>query len=154
EFTMTNKISGVLFGTLAIAGLCVANTTGQGTAGQAGSGPTVKPSAVTSKVGTPPPASATTTTSAGEGKTKISTQNNPTDTDSMGVEKVDMDGDGNVEDTNLVWDDEDKVLYAYDDGTFTCNNGGTGSGNLLVATYAAGNPKGRPAGSGFWVADL
>ena len=65
-----------------------------------------------------------------------------------------MDGDGDAEDTNLVWDDEDKVLFASSSGQFTCRNGGTATADLLVATYASGNSLNKPAGSGFWVADL
>jgi len=155
ESTMRNKISGVVFGMFAMVGLCVVSTAGQGQASSSGpSGPAVKPGAVIAKTGTPPPASATKATSIGNGKTTVSTQNNAADTDSVWVEKLDIDGDGDVDDTNLLWDDEDKVLYAFASGSFTCKNGGTGSGNLLIAAYAAGNPKMRPAGSGFWVADL
>jgi hypothetical protein len=152
---MKNRISGIVFGMLAIVGLCVVNTAGQGQASTAGpGGPAVKPGAVIGKAATPPPAGASTATTVGNGKAKVSTQNNATDTDSAWIERLDVDGDGDVEDTNLVWDDEDKVLYAYASGSFTCKNGGKGSGDLLIAAYGAGNPKQRPAGSGFWVADL
>jgi hypothetical protein len=117
-------------------------------------GPTVKPTAVGKKAGTAPPASATPTKTAGNNKAKVSTANSATDDDSFWVEKLDVDGDGDVEDTNLVWDDEDKVLFAYSVGAFACRNGGTATAELLVATYAAGNARKKPAGSGFWVADL
>lgn len=39
-------------------------------------------------------------------------------------------------------------------GAFTCKNGGTATAELLVATNGVGNPRNRPAGSGFWLADL
>jgi hypothetical protein len=120
----------------------------------AATGPSVKPAAVSKKAGTPPPSSAQTATSAGNNKAKVSTANSASDTDSFWIEKVDVDGDGDVEDTNLVWDDEDKVLFAYTVGAFGCRNGGTATAELLVATYAAGNARNRPPGSGFWIADL
>ena len=42
----------------------------------------------------------------------------------------------------------------YSNAAFACRNGGTATAELLVATYAAGNAGKKPAGSGFWVADL
>ncbi len=113
-------------------------------------GPSVKPDAVAKMAGSPPPASAKTATSVGEGDVKMSTA----DDDSYWVQEMDIDGDGNVEETDFVWDDEDKMLFAYADGTFMCKGGGTGSGGLLVGVNAAGNSRNRPAGSGFWVAGL
>jgi hypothetical protein len=115
-------------------------------------GPAVKPAAVSKRAATPPPASATKAKSVGKVTAKTSTANTPADDDIFGLEQLDIDGDGNVDDSNLVWDDEDKVLFAYSDGTFTCKNGATGTGELLVATNGADNPRKRPAGSGFWVA--
>jgi hypothetical protein len=117
-------------------------------------GPAVNPASVQKKAGTPPPANATKVKSAGGTAVKASTANAAADDDSFWTEEIDIDGDGNVEATSLIWDDEDKVLFSYSDGTFTCANGGTGTGELLIATYAAGNTGKRPAGSGFWVADL
>jgi hypothetical protein len=114
----------------------------------------VNPSAVVKKVGTPPPANAGKGTSIGKGKAMVSTANTPTDTDSVWAEKIDIDGDGNVDDTQALWDDEDKILYYAKDGTFTCMNGGTGSGGMLVAVYAEGNAYGKPANSGWWVAEV
>jgi hypothetical protein len=114
----------------------------------------VKPGAVTTKAGSTPPAGAKTSTTAGGTKTKVSTANHATDSDSFWLERIDVDGDGDVEETNLVWDDEDKVLFAYSIGAFGCKGGGTATAELLVATFAEGNPRKRPAGSGFWVADL
>lgn len=120
----------------------------------AAAGPTVKPTAVAKKAGTAAPASAKPTKTAGNNKAKVATANSATDDDSFWIEKLDIDGDGDVEDTNLVWDDEDKVLFAYSVGAFACRNGGTATAELLVAINADGNPRKRPAGSGFWVADL
>ena len=121
---------------------------------QTSTGPAVKPAAVAKKAGSAAPASAKPTKTAGGNKTTVSTANHATDDDSFWIEKLDVDGDGDVEDTNLVWDDEDKILFAYSAGAFTCRNGGTATGELLIATNAAGNPRKRPVGSGFWLADL
>ena len=117
-------------------------------------GPAVKPDAVQKRAGTPPPASATKTKTAGKSATKMTTVNSPTDEDSLWVEKLDIDGDGKIDDANLVWDEKDKMLYAWKEGPFTCKQGGTGTGELLIAVNAAGNSRNRPAGSGFWVASL
>lgn len=141
------KLAGVL-----VVG-AVAGTAGM-FAQSAATGPAVKPAAVASKAGSTPPASATPTKTAGANNEKVSTANSATDDDSFWNERIDVDGDGDVEDTNIVWDDEDKILFAYSDGAFSCKNGGTATAELLVATNAAGNPRGRPAGSGFWLADL
>lgn len=117
-------------------------------------GPAVNPASVQKKAGTPVPANATKAKSDGGTAVKVSTANSAADDDSFWTEEVDIDGDGDVDATSLVWDDEDKVLYSYSDGAFTCANGGTGTGELLIAAFAAGNTAKRPAGSGFWVASL
>jgi len=122
--------------------------------GSSATGPEVKPSAVQTRAMAPPPPNATKAKSIGKGAAMVTTANNATDSDSFWAEQLDIDGDGQVDDTNLLWDDEDKVLYAYTDGTFACRNGATGTGGLLVAAYGEGNTQHRPAGSGFWVASL
>jgi hypothetical protein len=140
-------------GTVVIAGLFAAATSlvlAQSTA----TGPVVKPAAVAKKAGTAPPAGGKATKTAGGNKVTVSTANSATDDDSVWLEKLDVDGDGDVEDSNLVWDDEDKVLFSYTVGAFACKNGGTATAELLVAVNGAGNPRKKPAGSGFWVADL
>ena len=99
-------------GTVVIAGLFAGASSlilAQGTA----TGPAVKPAAVAKKAGTAPPAGAKTAKSAGGGKATVSTANSATDDDSFWVEKLDVDGDGDVEDANLVWDDEDGILFSY-----------------------------------------
>ncbi len=111
------------------------------------------PAAVRQKAAAPP-ANATKGSSIGKGKAAVNTANAAGDTDSIWAEKLDIDGDGNVDDTQVLWDDEDKVFYYYEDGTFTCRNGGTGNGGMLVAVYAAGNAYGKPANSGWWVAEV
>jgi hypothetical protein len=141
-------------GVIVLAGAFVA-ATGATPSGQSASvGPAVKPAAVAKKAGAPPQAGSKTTTVAGKNRTKFATANQPGDDDSFWIEGIDVDGDGDVEDANVVWDDEDKVLFTYTTGTLTCKNGGTASGDLLIAINADGNPRKRPTGSGFWLADL
>jgi hypothetical protein len=117
-------------------------------------GPMVKPGAVQKQASMAAPGNAKVAKSIGKKALKLSTANTPGDVDASWVEQIDIDGDGTVEDANLVWDDEDKVLYSYADDAFTCRNGGMGMGELLVAAYGEGNAWNRPAGSGFWLAAL
>jgi hypothetical protein len=114
------------------------------------SGLQVNPAQVQKKAGSPPPAAGTTKTSSVGQNVKVAT---PADSDSW-AEQIDVDGNGTVEQTNLVWDSSDKVLFASSPGTFTCSNGSTGTGELLVAVNGTGNKFGRPVGSGFWVASM
>jgi len=109
----------------------------------------VNPSQVQKKAGTPPPAGTTKTSSVGQ-NVKVAT---PPDSDSW-AEQIDVDGSGTAEQTNTVWDGADKVLLSDSAGTFTCSNGATGTGELLIAVNGAGNKFGRPPGSGFWVAQM
>ena len=139
---------------LSVAGLLV-TTSATGAMGQgASTGPAVKPGAVQKEAAAAPPASAKPAKSVGRGKVLTSTANGAADDDSFWIEQLDIDGDGNVDDASLIWDDEDKVLLAYATGTFTCKNGGTGEADMLIAVNGAGNPRKRPAGSGFWVVDV
>jgi hypothetical protein len=100
------------------------------------------------------PATADKKATVGKGKTAVNTANSPGDDDPFWVESIDIDGDGTVEETDVLFDDEDKVLYLYSDGDFKCKGGGTGNGGILVAVNTAGNSRNRPAGSGWYVADL
>src|SRR5262245_46380765 len=112
------------------------------------------PDSVSAKANAPPPASAQQKTSIGHGAASINTAQTAQDTDSFWTQQVDVDGNGNVEATDALWDDETKVLFLPSQGTFTCMNGNTGDGDLLIALYGKGNTAGRPAGSGWWVASL
>lgn len=134
---------------LATAGLFAMSAVAVTIAASAG-GPLVKPAAVAQKTATAPPADATTTNVAGKNKVAVPVRHDA----SLWIEQIDIDGDGNVDDANLVWDDVDKVLFASKSGTFTCRNGGTGSGDMLIAVNGAGNRQHQPAGSGFWIADV
>jgi hypothetical protein len=109
----------------------------------------VNPAQVQKKANTPPPAGATKTSSVGQ-NVQMAT---PANSDSW-AEQIDVDGNGTADQANLVWDGTDKVLFSDSSGTFTCRNGATGSGELLIAVNGTGNKFGRPAGSGFWVASM
>ncbi len=109
----------------------------------------VNPAQVQKKATMPPPSGATKASSVGQ-NVKMAT---PADSDSW-AEQLDADGNGTAEQTNLVWDGKDKVLFSDSTGTFTCKNGATGTGELFIAVNGAGNKWGRPAGSGFWLASM
>jgi hypothetical protein len=102
----------------------------------------------------PPSAPAQQKTMIGHDSASINTAENAQDTDSFWTEQIDLDGDGNVDTVDELWDDESKVFFLSKQGTFTCLNGNTGDGDLLVALYGNGNMAGRPVGSGWWVAQL
>jgi hypothetical protein len=114
------------------------------------------PPALIAKANDPkPPANATQKTSIGKGKTAANTANSPTDTDSLWVEQIDVDGDGDVEAAGLLWDDEDKVLYVYDENdSLVCADGSPATADLLIAINGKGNARNRPAGSGFYIVSL
>jgi hypothetical protein len=120
----------------------------------ASTGAAVKPTAVAKKTGMPPPVGAKPGKVVGRNKVAVSTANSSADDDSFWIERIDIDGDGDVEESHLIWDDEDKVLLAYSTGVFACRNGATATFDMLVASYGAGNAFKKPAGSGFWIADL
>jgi hypothetical protein len=102
-----------------------------------------------------PPANASQKTGLGRGKTAANTANSPTDTDSVWVEQIDVDGDGDVEAASLLWDDEDKVLYVYDENdSLVCKDGAPATADLLIAINGKGNARNRPAGSGFYIVSL
>lgn len=101
-----------------------------------------------------PPADAQTSASIGEEILSVSTANSPGDTDSIWVQQIDVNGDGTVESANLIWDDEDKILYFYYEGGFKCRNGSTGKGAVLIGVNGKDNPRNKPAGSGFYAASL
>jgi hypothetical protein len=101
-----------------------------------------------------PPANASKKTTVGKGQAMVHTANTEGDEDSFWVENIDLDGDGTVEETDVLYDDEDQVLYLYDDGDFKCKGGGMGDGDLLVAVNTVGNGRKRPVGSGWYVVSL
>ena len=136
-------------------GLGPASVRAQGGASQDMMGADVQVKAAIAKAKNPgPPATAGKKTTAGKGKATIHTANAQGEDDSFWVESIDLDGDGAAEETDVLYDDEDKVLLLYEDGDFKCKGGGVGEGGLLIAVNTAGNGRGRPAGSGWYVVDL
>ena len=116
----------------------------------------IQPSAaVTAKAQVPAPSTKTEQkTSVGGKQATVKTANHAQDTDSFWVESIDFDGDGSMETADLVWDDEDGILFLHDEGPFTCQSGGQGDGEILMAIYGEKNTRKRPAGSGWWVVGL
>ncbi|MGH7802370.1 MAG: hypothetical protein ACREOW_17375 [Thermodesulfobacteriota bacterium] len=147
--TQVSTTVALVFATLLIALQSMAQQSGQ-------TGVQLKPGTqAMSKANDPaPPANAKQKSSAGKGSATIGTKNSPTDTDSFWVESIDVDGNGDVETADLLWDDEDKVLLIYYEDDFTCDNGAPGSGGILMGINGADNPRKRPAGSGFYVVSL
>jgi hypothetical protein len=86
----------------------------------------------------------------GSGKTTVKTSKD----NSFWVEEIDITGTGNPVETQMLWDDTDKVLYSYADTTFRCNDGSTANGDFLIATFGKNNQEKKPAGSGWWAATL
>jgi hypothetical protein len=124
-------------------------------AGKGTTGAAVKPQAAIAKAKSPsPPANASQKAAAGKGKAVVNTAGTPGETDSFWVESIDIDGDGNVEEVDVLYDDEDKVLFLFADGEFTCTNGKRGEGAMLMAVNQEGNSRGKPAGSGWYVVEL
>jgi hypothetical protein len=141
--------------TIAVMTLAFAITTAITTIAQGPStGPAVTPTMVAKKAALAPPIGAKPAKTVGENRLTVSTANTAADEDRRWIERVDIDGGGDVEESHLIWDDEDKVLYAFSKGELACRNGGTATYGVLVAAYGKDNPRQRPAGSGFWVADL
>lgn len=113
------------------------------------------PPAVVAKAKAPsPPANAQKKAQIGKNGTKLNTADNASDNDSFWVENIDVNGDGVVDVADMLWDDEDRVLFLADTSPFQCKNGGTGSGDVIVALYGNGNTAGKPVGSGWYAVDL
>jgi len=110
------------------------------------------PKKVRDKAMNPMPASNATQqskkSSIGKGKAMINTSKD----NSFWVDQVDLDGTGHPIDTQMLWDDTDKVLYSSASKMFQCKDGSSANADLLMATYAKGNKAGKPAGSGWWMA--
>src|SRR6266481_387914 len=100
-----------------------------------------------------PPASAkqeSQKTAIGKGKVAVKASG----PSSFGVDEVDVDDDGVVENNQFLYDAKRDMLFTYREDNFGCANGGTVSGGILEALYAKGNPSGKPVGSGWYVVNL
>lgn len=135
-------------------GACKSGDKASGAKGAAEPGVAVNPKSVQARAKAPPPPNATNRASIGKGRASAQTTNSAGESDLYWVEEIDIDGDGTVEQTELLWDDEDKVLFAYAETDAPCEYGGTAVVALLVGVNGEGNPRGRPAGSGFYAAYL
>ena len=131
-------------------GACQSGSKKPATTAGAAPAVTVNPSALQAMAKTPPPANAMQRTSLGKGKASVNTANSPADTDSYWVGQLDIDGNGTLEETQFLWDDEDKVFYAYAETVAPCANGGTAGVAILAGVNCKGNTRGRPEGSGFY----
>ena len=89
--------------------------------------------------------------SIGEGKAMITTRGANND---FWVEQIDLEGNGQKSETQMLWDNTDKALFMYGDKTLTCRNGDMAMANLLIAVYGNGNTAKKPVGSGWWAAGL
>jgi hypothetical protein len=140
---------------LAVAGTVLALPVASYAGGTTSPASVQVPAKVMSMTDAPKPGSgATKKSSIGKGKAAASTANATGDDDSFWVEEIDIDGDGDAEQTDILWDDEDKVLFLSASGDFKCQAGGTGTGDMLIAINGKGNPRQRPAGSGWYVVTL
>ena len=93
------------------------------------------------------------TQSFGKGHASVTFQGQPK-MRSFWSEQLDVDNSGKPVLVDEAWDNHAKILYINDTRGFTCANGQTGTGSVLTAVYGKGNTRKRPAGSGWWVAEL
>jgi hypothetical protein len=125
---------------------------GQGTS-QVGLDNKQKPSAATINAAKSiqPPANAKQGTTIGTGRLALNRPNQSY----VWSQEVDYDNDGTVEKTDFLYDPVDKMTFLYVEKDFTCAGGTSrGSGGILIAVYGDGNKQRKPAGSGWYVAEL
>jgi hypothetical protein len=87
----------------------------------------------------------------GEGRMTVTTTDSNSD---FWVEQMDVTGNGTPADTQMLWDNTNKMLYMYTPQMMTCKDGSSADTNLLVAVYGTGNAENRPVGSGWWTSGL
>jgi hypothetical protein len=56
--------------------------------------------------------------------------------------------------TDFLYDSNQGIIYGYRVGDFECKNGQAENGGVLEALYTSGNKAGKPAGSGWYAAQL
>lgn len=139
-----------------VLAMCIAafevRSTGQDT-GKVGLDNNAKPSTATiaAAKNTKPPANASTATSIGRGRLTVSKANQGY----VWSQEVDYNADGTMEQIDYFFDPVAKITYHYVEKDFTCAEGTSrGNGGILIAVYNTGNKLGKPAGSGWYVADL
>ena len=87
----------------------------------------------------------------GEGRVTVTTTDSNND---FWIERIDMTGNGKPTDTQMLWDNADKMLFMYTPQTMACRDGSSADTNLLVAVYGTENTERRPVGSGWWTSGL
>jgi hypothetical protein len=65
-------------------------------------------------------------------------------------ESADVDSNGTTETVGFLWDDTNKVLYAFTGDPITLEDGSMASQGLMVSQFGEGNTKSRVAGSGWY----
>lgn len=140
----------------ALLGACTSTPATTTDAPQSTSGADLKlgPDVTRMSINPTPPANARPATSIGRGRLAINTANTANDTDWFWVEQIDIDGDGTINTVDVLWDDEDRVLYLFGEEDFLCRNGGVATAAVLIGLNSTGNPRNREVGSGFYVVGL
>ncbi len=153
--SLSNRIVSSCVAMVAMASFAGCQT-GSARSDSAATSPRVKvdPSKVQARAAQPPPDSGGHGTQIGKGGLTMHTANTSDDRDIVWVENIDIDGDGVVERTEMLWDDEDRVLYAYAQTDVDCAFGGVAIANVLIGVNAAGNPRHREPGSGMYAAEF
>jgi hypothetical protein len=90
----------------------------------------------------------------GKGKASVSNPSHSASDYVDWAEEIDFTGNGNAQVTDVAYDTKHNVVYFSKDQSFTCKNGATGDGQVLMAVYGKGNTLGKPPGSGWFVAEL
>jgi hypothetical protein len=65
-------------------------------------------------------------------------------------ESADVDSNGTTETVGFLWDDTNKVLYAFTADPITLDDGSVADKGLMVSQFGEGNTKARVAGSGWY----
>ena len=88
--------------------------------------------------------------SIGKGETSIMASQ----PSSFWSEELDVDDDAIVETSDFLYDAQRGIVYAYREDDFTCPNGDSETGSILMALYATGNNAAAPVGSGWYVVSV
>ena len=73
-----------------------------------------------------------------------------TKTTSTWTEMADVDSNGTEEKVGFLWDDVEKVMYAYTHDPVRLDDGTMARKGIVMAQFAEGNMANRQVGSGFW----
>jgi hypothetical protein len=87
----------------------------------------------------------------GRGKTMIDTGDPK---NSFWNEPIDINGAGNIVNTDMLWDASSKILYFFAHTNLRCAHTKTIESDILIGIYAKKNFLGKSPGSGWWVINL